>query len=208
MGRYDNYTNKANIKKAQKELDSLLKKKKQNLFAIDIARRKLEEAKLFESCQIFGREDFWKSNYNPNASIMFSDDNKVMWFLGDVIRYEDIVSYSFIGNKTKKTSTTTKKKGTISRAIVGDVLAGPVGAVVGAMSAGSQSETTYYETTNGFYLRIGLKDGKGWRCRVPGTGFFSDKIPRLWGELGMKLQMIIDSNQKDDMILDKVEKEE
>ena len=207
MGQYDNYSNRKNIDKVQKKLDRLLGKKKQNLYAIDIARRELETAKLFENCQIFGREDFWKSNNNPNAGIMFSDDNRVMWFLGEVIRYEDIVSYSFVTRKTKKASTTTKKKGTISRAIVGDVLAGPVGALVGAMSSGSKSDTTFYETTDGFHLQVFLKDEHCWRCDVPKVGVFSVKIPRLWLELGMKLQMIIESNQTKNNTADKVKEE-
>lgn len=204
MGRYDNYTNAANIKKAQKKLDKLLSKKKQNLYAIDMARKELEEAKLFESCQIFGREDFWKNGNNPNADIMFSDDNEVMWFFGNVIRYEDIESYCFTPRTTNKAKTTTKKTGTISRAIVGDIIAGPVGALVGAMSSGSKSDTTFYEKQDGFYLIIALKNNQRCRCGLRGTGLFANNIPRLWLELGRKLQMIIESNQTDNNTTDNV----
>ncbi len=198
MGKYDNYNNAKNIATAQKVLDKLTKKKKPNLYKIDIAKKNLETAKLFESCQIFGREDFWKSLHDPNADVMFSDDNEVVFFFDRVINYKDIVSYRFVENKTQKATTTTKKTGTVSRAIVGGALFGGVGALVGASSAGSKSETTFYETADGFTLQIFLKDGRGIQCSVPNAGFLSNKISNSWWELGMKLQTIIDSYQSEE----------
>ena len=195
MGKYDNYSNRKNISKLQKKLDSLLAKKKQDLYAIDMVKKELEIAKLFETCQIFGREDFWKSQNDPNASIMFSDDNEVLMFGDKLIRYADIASYVFVASKTTEAETTTRTKGAISRAVVGGALFGGVGAVVGAASAGSKSDTTYYEVTNGFYLQVFLVDGKGYQMYIPGGGMLSDKIPKKWVELGTKLQTIVESNK-------------
>lgn len=196
MGKYDNYSNAKNIAKAQRNLDKLTSKKHPDLFKIEIAQRELETAKLFESCQIFGREDFWKSEHNPNASIMFSDDNKVMWFIDRLVHYEEITSYEFIADRTKEADTTTKTKGTISRALVGGAIAGGVGAIVGASSAGSKSHTTYYEVEDGFHLRIHLKDGTIYSYRIESSGMFSNKISNSWLELGYKLKMIIEENNK------------
>lgn len=184
MGKYDNYSNQKNIAKAQKKLDRLLAKKKQDLYAIDMAKKELETAKLFESCQVF----------DPSASIMFSDDNEVIWFCGKLIRYADLVSYAFVENKVTKADTTTKKKGTVSRAIIGGALLGGVGAVVGAASAGSKSETTYYEVTDGYNLQVVLADNTAHQVHFESAGIFSNKIPKTWLALGTKLQTIIENN--------------
>ena len=196
MGKYDNYSNAKNIAKVQKKLDTLTRKKNPNLFEIEMVQRELETAKLFESCQIFGREDFWKSEHNPNALIMFSDDNKVMMFIDRLVHYEDITSYEFVADHTTESETTTKKKGTITRALVGGAIAGGVGAIVGASSAGSKSHTTSYEVEDGFHLRIHLTDGTIYSYRIESSGMFSNKLSNLWLQLGHKLAMIIEENNK------------
>ena len=139
MGRYDNFHNTKNIEKAQKKLDKLLSKRKPDQYQIDLAREALAQAKLFESCQIF--KSF--SGYAPNENIMFSDDNRVMWFIKYLVPYDEISSYSIVENVVQKAQTQTKSRGVISRAIIGGAIAGGVGAVVGAASAGSKSQTTF-----------------------------------------------------------------
>lgn len=194
MGKYDNFSNTKRIKDIQKRLDKLTGKKKQDLYAIDVLKKELEVAKLFESCQIFGSEGFSKSEYDPNADIMFSDDNRVVMFVDKLIRYEDIKSYAFVERLVPKSSSTTKQKGTVSMAIVGGAIAGGVGAVVGAMSAGSKTNTTSYNVPNGYFFQIFTKDGQGWQYPVPKVGIVSNKMSRKWTELGTKLQMIIEEN--------------
>lgn len=98
MGQYDNYSNEKNIAKAQKRLDKLTAKRDPDPYEVELARRELETAKLFERCQIFGTEGWTKSIYNPNASIMFSDDNEVMMFFDKLISYRDISSYAIVEN--------------------------------------------------------------------------------------------------------------
>ena len=114
MGQYDNFHNTKNIEKAQRKLDKLLKKRKPDQYQIDLAKEALSQAKLFESCQIF--KSF--SGYAPNENIMFSDDNRVIWFVKYLIPYDEISSYSIVENAVQKAQTQTTSKGVITRAII------------------------------------------------------------------------------------------
>lgn len=198
MGQYDNYSNEKNIAKAQKRLDKLTAKRDPDPYEVELARRELETAKLFERCQIFGTEGWKKSIYNPNASIMFSDDNEVMMFFDKLISYRDISSYAIVENIVKEAHTKTKKTGAITRAIVGGAIAGGVGVVAGAgaITAGSKSSTIVHEIPDGFYLQIFLKDGSGYQCPVPSDGAISNKVPKLWLHLASKLQTIVEQNKE------------
>ena len=189
MGKYDNYKNTKNIIIAQKKLDRLKRKRRPDLFAIQLAQQELDAANLFKTCQVFKSGS---SGRAPNEDIMFSDDNRVMWFVNTVIPYDDIASYVITENLIEKAYTTTKSKGAISRALVGGVIAGGVGAVVGAASAGSKSNTTFYTKGDGFFLQIFLKNGTNYQCPIESTGVVSNKIHPLWLMLCEKLQMIID----------------
>ena len=196
MGQYDNYSNEKNIAKAQKRLDKLTAKRDPDPYEVELARRELETAKLFERCQIFGTEGWKKSIYNPNASIMFSDDNEVMMFFDKLISYRDTSSYAIVENIVKEAHTKTKKTGAITRAIVGGAIAGGVGVVAGAITAGSKSSTIVHEIPDGFYLQIFLKDGSGYQCPVPSDGAISNKVPKLWLHLASKLQTIVEQNKE------------
>lgn len=188
MGQYDNFHNTRNIEKAQRKLDKLLKKRKPDQYQIDLAKEALSQAKLFESCQIF--KSF--SGYAPNENIMFSDDNRVIWFVKYLIPYDEIISYSIVENVVQKAQTQTTSKGVITRAIIGGAIAGGVGAVVGAASAGSKSQTTYYNEGEGFFLQIFTKNGERYSCHIENSGFIGNKVHPKWLELGTKLQSIID----------------
>ena len=196
MGQYDTYTNATTIAKAQTRLDKLTAKRDPDLYEVELARKELETAKLFERCQIFGTEGWKKSIYNPNASIMFSDDNEVMMFFDKLISYRDISSYAIVENIVKEAHTKTKKTGAISRAIVGGAIAGGVGVVAGAITAGSKSSTIVHEIPDGFYLQNFLKDGSGYQCPVPSDGAISNKVPKLWLHLASKLQTIMEQNKE------------
>lgn len=188
MGQYDNFHNTRNIEKAQRKLDKLLKKRKPDQYQIDLAKEALSQAKLFESCQIF--KSF--SGYAPNENIMFSDDNRVIWFVKYLIPYDEIISYSIVENVVQKAQTQTTSKGVITRAIIGGAIAGGVGAVVGAASAGSKSRTTYYNEGEGFFMQIFTKNGERYSCHIENSGFIGNKVHPKWLELGTKLQSIID----------------
>lgn len=201
MGQYDNFKNEKRIKHAQKELDKLKSKRKPNLYKIDIAQKQLEIEKLFQTCQVFGDKRFENIVFRPNACIMFSDDNQVVRFFDKIVPYAEIQSYSVVDNKVTHSQTHTKKKGGLTRALVGGAIAGEVGAIVGAATAGSKSETTYYETNDGFYIQIFRKNGQGFQFYVKGTGLFSNKLHKDWNDLFFKLDTIIEENKdmKDDM---------
>lgn len=188
MGQYDNFHNTRNIEKAQRKLDKLLKKRKPDQYQIDLAKEALSQAKLFESCQIF--KSF--SGYAPNENIMFSDDNRVIWFVKYLIPYDEIISYSIVENVVQKAQTQTTSKGVITRAIIGGAIAGGVGAVVGAASAGSKSQITYYNEGEGFFMQIFTKNGERYSCHIENSGFIGNKVHPKWLELGTKLQSIID----------------
>lgn len=188
MGKYDNYSNIKNIKAAQKKLDRLTRKRKPNLYKIELAQEELNTAKLFESCQIFKAFH----TYAPNKYVMFSDDNRVMWFISSVIRYDDIKSYSIDMKVVTEAYTTTRSHGAVSRAIVGHMIAGDIGAVVGAMSADSSSETTYHDKIESVLFQVFTKDGLRHYCELPYIAVYRHKIHPKWLEVGAKIQRIID----------------
>ena len=188
MGKFDNHSNAKNIKKAQKKLDKLTRKRKPDLYQIELAKGELNTAKMFESCQIFKSIN----NRAPNERILFSDDNRVMLFINKLIPYDNIQSYCILENVVTGAHTVTRSRGAVSRAIVGHVIAGGVGAIVGAASAGSTSDTTYYKRGDGFVFQVFLKDGNGFQCDVENDGVISNKIHPKWLELGTKIQRIID----------------
>ena len=53
MGKYDNYSFKKGIEKAQRRLNRLLRRKRCDPEKLEKAKKDFENAKLFESCQIF-----------------------------------------------------------------------------------------------------------------------------------------------------------
>lgn len=190
MGRYDNYQNTRNIKKAQKKFDKLQSKRKPDAYKIEIARQELESAKLFESCQRFQLKGF-----GGMYEILFSDDNKVIWFVNKLIRYDNLSHYTLTANDGVIAHTETKSSGSISRAIVGGAIAGGVGAVVGAVSAGAKSNTTYSQRTDGFLFSIYTKDGKGYEIKLMGDGLLQNKVPKEGLLFGERLRMIIEEQE-------------
>lgn len=191
MGKYDNYSNIKNVEKARKKLEKLVRARKPDLHKIQQAQEELKTEMMFTSCQIFKS---WKSS-SPNESVMFSDDNRVMMFNKKLIHYEDLASYKFVEITVAKSRTVTKQRGAVSRAIVGGAIAGGVGAMVGAMTADSHSETTYYTEGNGFTFHLFLKDGSSYECWIMNDGTLLNKLHPKWIELGEKLQRIIDGKE-------------
>lgn len=192
MGKYDNYSNIENIKKAQKKLDRLTRKRKPNQYKIQLAQEELNTAKLFESCQIFNG---WLYNA-PKDLVKFSDDNRVMWFIDRVIKYEDIESYRIVEKIVSGYDTVTKSKGAVSRAIVGHMIAGDVGAIIGASTADTHSTTRHYQYGEGFYFQVFLKDGSGCSFETESTRIVGNKIHPKWLEVGAKIQRIIDGRNE------------
>lgn len=191
--RFNSYDNKKNIEKAQRKLDKLTRKSNPDLSKIELAKKELETAKLFSNCQRISI-----AGYNGGSgSVLFSDDNEVMMFIHDVIPYSEIESFSIVGNNITQSYTKTKSKGVIPRAIIGGAIAGGVGAVVGGMTAKSESQTTYYQTTEGFYFQLFLKNKTRHSVHFRGDGVLSNKIPRNWERLSEKIQTILDKQNEE-----------
>lgn len=188
MGKYDNFSNIKNIQKVQKKLDRLMRKRKPDLFKIDLVQEELNTAKLFESCQIF------KAFHGeaPNERVLFSDDNRVMLFGGRLIKYKDIASYKIVEKFVSSCNSGSKAKDVISGAIAGHIIAGSVGAVVGSILAEADSETTCHQYGDGFEFQVFLKNGNGYALEVSNIGVFTNRIHPKWIELGKKIQRIID----------------
>ena len=189
MGKYGNYSFKKGIEKAQRRLNRLLCRKRCDAEKLEKAKKDFENAKLFESCQIF--RSFLSDA--PGKNIMFSDDNRVIWMLGHVIPYDDLASYSIYGTGKTITQTTTRARGVFSRAYIGHAIAGDVGAILGAATA--PVETTTYDTGmyEGFTLYLYSKSGKNDAgVNVPRLYYKEgDKLPKKWRELLQKLKDII-----------------
>lgn len=188
MGKYDNFNNAKRIRKARRKLKRRTRCLFKSQSRIAKAQAELDTAKLFESCQIFKS---WHGAA-PNKNVMFSDDNRVMMFYDRLIRYDDIQSYRIVERIVSKSHTVTRQSGAIPRAIVGHAIAGDLGAIVGAMSADSHSQTTYYNTGKGFIFQVFRKDGSGCQIDVESIRDFSNKIHPKWLEVGAKIQRIID----------------
>ena len=56
---------------------------------------------------------------------MFSDDNRVMWFIKYLVPYDEISSYSIVENGAESAGAN-QEPGVISRAIIGGAIAGGV----------------------------------------------------------------------------------
>lgn len=187
MGKYDNYVNTANIERAQKRLNKLMRKRKPNPQKIAEAKQELENEQLFEHCQIF-------KSFNgraPNENVRFNDDCRLIWFYGDVIPYDQLYAYSIKEKKIQKSYTKTKTKGALSRAIVGGMIAGELGAIVGAASADTITETKDYEIGQGFVIILQTKNGKTYSSHIENNGFINNKFHPKWYEVAEKLSSIM-----------------
>lgn len=161
MGKYDNYSFKKGIEKAQRRLNRLLRRKRCDPEKLEKAKKDFENAKLFESCQIF--RSFLSDA--PGKNIMFSDDNRVIWMLGHVIPYDDLASYSIYGTGKTITQTTTRARGVFSRAYIGHAIAGDVGAILGAATA--PVETTTYDVRGLYFVPVLKERQKRRRSQRP-----------------------------------------
>ncbi|MDR1003192.1 MAG: hypothetical protein LBL82_07995 [Oscillospiraceae bacterium] len=188
----NNYDNALAIKQAQKKYDKLAKKGKDPL-AVAMAKKQLEDTLLFSDCFCPGYHKGFTDNVE---GVLFSNQHRLIKLFDSVFPYEKVARYSINGVFQDKAYTTTKNKGGVGRAIIGGALFGGVGAVVGAVTSGSRSQTVQYQTQTGFTLHI--FDGGG-NClggvQMPGEGLFNDKIPKSFNRIAFVLDAIIKENQ-------------
>ena len=187
-GKYDNYDNRARIRVCEKKLAKLKRKRKQDQFEIDQAQKRLDEAKLFQSCQIF-KSSFGESLHDPNDNIMFSDGNEVLWFGGIILRYCDLKSYSLVENIETETRSKVNKSKLITAAVTGEVVFDDP--ILGIALANPEVKTTTYQRKNGFRLCVRLKNGTGYSIPVLNAGFFRNKASKRWYQVCERLDEII-----------------
>ena len=188
-GKYDNYDNRARIKACEKKLAKLKRERRPNQFEIDQAQKRLDEAKLFQSCQIF-KSSFGESFQDPNDNIMFSDGNEVLWFGGVIIRYRDLKSYSLIENVETETRSKVDKSKLITAAVMGEVVFDD--SLLGIALANPEVKTTTYQRKNGFQLCVKLKNGMEYSILVPNAGFFKNKASKRWYQVCERLDEVIE----------------
>ena len=187
-GKYDNYDNRVRIKACEKKLAKLKRKRKPDQFEIDQAQKRLDDAKLFQCCQIF-KSSFGESLYDPNDNIMFSDANEVLWFGGAIIRYCDLKSYSLVENIETETRSKANRSKVISAAVMGEVVFND--SLLGIALANPELKTTTYQWKNGFQLCVRLKNGSGYSIPVLNAGFFRNKASKRWHQVCERLDDII-----------------
>lgn len=151
-------------------------------------------SKSFQTDTIEELKKYWNINdsrlniFNPTITLknfgatpVFIDSKNKLFIIGKqknkfkniVYAFNEIKSYSF---ETFGEKTITKKKGTVSRAVVGNLIAGPVGAVIGANTA--KEETKNIDGVS--FLKINMIIPSGnyqTSITYPPTGFtnFLDK---------------------------------
>ena len=187
-GKYDNYDNRVRIKACEKKLAKLKRKRKPDQFEIDQAQKRLDDAKLFQCCQIF-KSSFGESLYDPNDNIMFSDAKEVLWFGGAIIRYCDLKSYSLVENIETETRSKANRSKVISAAVMGEVVFND--SLLGIALANPELKTTTYQWKNGFQLCVRLKNGSGYSIPVLNAGFFRNKASKRWHQVCERLDDII-----------------
>ena len=113
-------------------------------------------AVLFVFAVIMGGQEEASDNGNPDKTIVVSEldlnseihvyeNSKTVFILGKEYTFKDIMSCTFSDNprivKGKVTAITKSKNGNvIGRSIVGDVVAGPAGAIIGGTTAKKHTE--------------------------------------------------------------------
>lgn len=188
-----NFNNKSAIVKAQKQYDKEVNRRKPDSLKIAMTKTVLDREMLFE--------ESYALKHNGEIWFLFSHASQVVKILDTVVPYGEIASYQICESYAEQsyTTTRTKTKGGVTRAVVGGALFGGVGAIVGAATAGSRgtSNTTHYKTRNGFLFYVFGKDGTclaGVHSSV-GSGFLGNKPPKPFVEAAFIFDGIIKQSQ-------------
>jgi len=91
--------------------------------------------------------EFILGKYDLNKEIIAFEESKRIWICGNDFPMKSILSCTFMDNKNivkgQITSTTKTNSGNlVKRAVVGDVLFGPAGAIIGGSTASKSTITT------------------------------------------------------------------
>lgn len=159
---------------------------------IEKANRKAENEKMLE---------YFKNHSDYKVGDMFFDDKHAKLFIKKsftmnrsqaVYNYDELISYTpiFEGGKIKKHHG-------ITRAIVGGVLAGPVGAVVGAGTGGKEFDTI---KRLGFILHLTDNRSQNYMLMISESksdSFLTKSAMEDYNNIAAKLDQIISSNTQE-----------
>lgn len=159
---------------------------------IEKANRKAENEKILE---------YFKNHSDYKVSDMYFDDKHGKLFIKKsftmnrsqaVYNYDELISYTpiFEGGKIKKHHG-------ITRAIVGGVLAGPVGAVVGAGTGGKEFDTI---KRLGFILHLTDNRSQNYMLMISESksdSFLTKSAMEDYNNIAAKLDQIISSNAQE-----------
>lgn len=159
---------------------------------IEKANRKAENEKILE---------YFKNQSDYKVGDMYFDDKHGKLFIKKsftmnrsqaVYNYDELISYTpiFEGGKIKKHHG-------ITRAIVGGVLAGPVGAVVGAGTGGKEFDTI---KRLGFILHLTDNRSQNYMLMISESksdSFLTKSAMEDYNNIAAKLDQIISSNTQD-----------
>lgn len=159
---------------------------------IEKANRKAENEKILE---------YFKNHSDYKVGDMYFDDNHGKLFIKKsftmnrsqaVYNYDELISYTpiFEGGKIKKHHG-------ITRAIVGGVLAGPVGAVVGAGTGGKEFDTI---KRLGFILHLTDNRSQNYMLMISESksdSFLTKSAMEDYNNIAAKLDQIISSNTQE-----------
>lgn len=150
-------------------------KKKQKLINKENAKAEKDAEKL-EAKEL--KEKF-KANGSMDCAGKFYIDKKTKQFLipRKIGQKHQVYDFSDLENEVRsnnyRTTTETKKKGGITRGLVGGALTGGAGAIVGASTA--KSRGTSYDTLSSVNFVLTFKDGRVYQFEVPAGPLGGDK---------------------------------
>lgn len=144
-------------KKAAKEAEEQSQKfwadlKVQNQLEIDDYLKWINENYTVSKFIAFDKDVAW----HKDKVVAVDEKNKVIIFGRKVIKFENILHAELKTSTSHQTTTDTQKNNPVGRAVVGGIIAGGVGAVIGATSAKetSTSRTTMTTHTDGIIIYL------------------------------------------------------
>ena len=150
---------------SKKKREKRHREEERDRLAIENRKRQEEKLTHLPNFEIFDNTLISSSNYLW-VLLAFDNTNKKFAYIGNtgephIHSYLQILDFEVIkGKETIYRETTSKRStsGTLGRAIVGDLLLGPVGALAGAMSSESKGTVTETVTEGNTKVRIIFKD--------------------------------------------------
>ncbi|MTD37671.1 SHOCT domain-containing protein [Erwinia sp. CPCC 100877] len=167
------------------------------LFKSKEEKRKLKEAKTLNKQKQSDLKDYFIKNHDlALADFLFNDREKAMYIKksmmnnkATLVEYSDLISYTAIFE-----GGTIKKHHGITRAVVGGMLAGPVGALVGAGTGGKE-----FNSIKRLGVMLHMSDNKSFKYLLLNSEAKTDSLigkthMDAYNKIAAKLDQIIAAN--------------